>query len=152
MEPALSGRQPLIRVPCLVRPVHPWKDVRALSHLTRLLKDLRSDIVHTHSGKAGILGRLAARKAGIPVIIHHIHGPSFGPFQGKAANMLFLAAERHAGRATTHFICSAQAMATRYLEAGIGTPGIYTRIFSGFDLDPFLKAKNDSALRQKLGL
>ena len=61
LEPVLQGRQQLIRVPSLVRPIHPWKDIRALSHLTALLKELRSDIVHTHSGKAGILGRLAAR-------------------------------------------------------------------------------------------
>src|ERR1044071_2220667 len=86
MEDVLTGRQELIRVPSLVRPVHPWKDVRALLALTSLLRRLRSDIVHTHSGKAGILGRLAARKARIRVIIHHIHGPSFGPFQGSSAN------------------------------------------------------------------
>jgi glycosyltransferase involved in cell wall biosynthesis len=113
---------------------------------------MRSDIVHTHSGKAGILGRLAARRAGIPVIIHHIHGPSFGPFQGSAANAVFRAAERYAAHATTHFICSAQAMARRYQQAGIGNPEMYTRIFSGFKMEPFLEAKNDPALRQKLGL
>src|SRR4051812_6515820 len=118
MESALAGRQDLIRVPSLVRPVHPWKDVRALSALTALLRNLRSDLVHTHSGKAGILGRLAARRAGIPVIVHHIHGPSFGPFQSAPVNAIFRAAERYAARATTHFLCSAQAMARRYLEAG----------------------------------
>src|SRR5437016_4882339 len=122
LEGLLTGWQPLIRVPSLVRPVHPWKDCRALFHLSALLRELRPDIVHTHSGKAGILGRLAARRAGVPLIIHHIHGPSFGPFQGKAANAVFLAAERYAGRATAHFICSAQAMANRYLAAGIGRP------------------------------
>jgi hypothetical protein len=51
-------------------------------------------VVHTHSGKAGILGRLAAHKARVPLIIHSIHGPSFGPFQGRAANAVFTAAER----------------------------------------------------------
>src|SRR6476619_6982145 len=61
MEDALEGRQELIRVPSLVRPIHPWKDVRALFELTSLLCGMHSDIVHTHSGKAGILGRLAAQ-------------------------------------------------------------------------------------------
>lgn len=151
VESALAGRQELIRVPSLVRPVHPWNDIRALLALTSLLRHMRSDIVHTHSGKAGILGRLAARRAKIPVIIHHIHGPSFGPFQGAAANAAFKAAERFAGRTTTHFLCSAQAMTRQYLDAGIGRPEMYTRVFSGFSLNPYLDARNDPQLRRHLG-
>src|SRR5258706_10565594 len=67
-------------VPTLVRPIHPWKDTVALIQLGRLLRVRQPDVVHTHSGKAGVLGRLAARRAGVPVIVHHIHRPSFGPF------------------------------------------------------------------------
>src|SRR5262245_31061550 len=81
-----ASSETLSIVPDLVRPVHPWKDIRALSHLTRVLRQDLPDIVHTHSGKAGILGRLAAKRARVRVIIHHIHGPSFGPFQGSLAN------------------------------------------------------------------
>src|ERR1051325_5126366 len=73
-------------VPTLVRPINPWCDLVTLFHLTRILRDPRPDVVHTHSGKAGVLGRLAAQRAGVPVIVHHIHGPSFGPFQGTFAN------------------------------------------------------------------
>lgn len=139
-------------VPELVRPVHPLKDFIALRQLEKLLREQKPDLVHTHSGKAGILGRLAAKRAGVPVIIHHIHGPSFGPFQGALANLIFTAAEKRAARVTDHFFCSAQAMARRYLTAGIGTPEQYTRVFSGFDLEPFLNANNDPALRRQLGL
>ena len=139
-------------VPELVRPVHPLKDFLALRKLEKLLRDQKPDIVHTHSGKAGILGRLAAKRAGVPVIIHHIHGPSFGPFQGALANFIFTAAERRAGRVTDHFFCSASAMTKLYLAAGIGKPEMFTRIFSGFNLEPFLNATNDLALRKKLGL
>jgi glycosyltransferase involved in cell wall biosynthesis len=88
----------------------------------------------------------------VPVIIHHIHGPSFGPFQSAMANRLFTAAERYAGKVTTHFICSANAMTRLYLAAGIGTPEMYTRVFSGFDVKPFLAARNDPQLRAKLGI
>jgi glycosyltransferase involved in cell wall biosynthesis len=137
-------------VPTLVRPVHPLKDWLALQHLTRLLREQKPDVVHTHSGKAGILGRIAAARAGVPVIIHHIHGPSFGPFQGALANTIFTAAERHAARYTTHFVCSAAAMTQLYLAAGIGRPENYTRVFSGFKLDPFLQAPNDLQLRDQL--
>jgi len=139
-------------VPELVRPVHPLKDFIALRKLEKILREQSPDIVHTHSGKAGILGRLAAKRAGVPVIIHHIHGPSFGNFQGAAANFIFTAAERYAARVTDHFFCSAGAMTKLYLAAGIGKPEMFTRIFSGFDLQPFLNAQNDPALRQQLGL
>jgi glycosyltransferase involved in cell wall biosynthesis len=139
-------------VPELVRPVHPLKDLIACHKLANLLREQRPDLVHTHSGKAGILGRRAAKRAGVPVIIHHIHGPSFGNFQSAPANWLFTAAERSAGRVTDHFFCSADAMTRLYLAAGIGRPEMYTRIFSGFNLEPFLKTANDLALRRQLGL
>jgi hypothetical protein len=85
-------------VPELVRPVSPWQDCLAWKRLTKLFRSHRPDIVHTHSGKAGILGRLAAARAGVPIILHTIHGPSFGPFQSPLANSLFRAAERYAAR------------------------------------------------------
>jgi glycosyltransferase involved in cell wall biosynthesis len=140
------------RVPELVRPIHPLKDWLALRRLEKILREQKPDIVHTHSGKAGILGRLAAARAGVPVILHHIHGPSFGPFQGPATNWIFTVAERYAAGVTTHFVCSAQAMTRLYLAAGIGRPEMFTRIFSGFPVEPFANAANDPALRSQLGL
>ena len=137
-------------VPALVRPVH-IKDPLALRHLTRLLRQQQPDIVHTHSGKAGVLGRIAARRARVPVVLHHIHGPSFGPFQGWLPNLVFTAAERYAGKLTDHFLCSAEAMSKRYLEAGIGNPAMYTRVFSGFSVEQFVNSANDQALRTQLG-
>jgi glycosyltransferase involved in cell wall biosynthesis len=142
----------LTRVPELVRPVHPWNDWMAWRRLTDILRRTRPDIVHTHSGKAGILGRLAARRAGVPLVIHTIHGPSFGNFQNAAANFVFRAAEKRAARATTHFIVVADAMKVQYLAAGIGRPEQYTKIFSGFPLEPFLAAKSDPAVRARFGL
>src|SRR5712671_918159 len=139
-------------VSALVRPVHPWKDIRAWRDLTLLLRNQAPDIVHTHSGKAGVLGRLAARRAGVRVIVHHIHGPSFGPFQGPVANAVFLTAEKIAARTTTHFLCSANAMTRRYLAAGIGRPEMYTRILSGFRIEPFVEARNDLKVRAEFGL
>jgi glycosyltransferase involved in cell wall biosynthesis len=142
----------LTRLPALVRPIHPWRDLQAWRQLREIFRLTRPDIVHTHSGKAGILGRLAARSAGVPVIVHTIHGPSFGPFQGAPANALFSAAERKAGAVTTHYVSVADAMTRQYLAAGIGHPEQYTRIFSGFPLAPFLAAQNDLNLRQSLGI
>jgi glycosyltransferase involved in cell wall biosynthesis len=153
LESSLANHPGALAVtPHLIRPVHPWQDCLALHDLTRLLRERRSDIVHTHSSKAGVLGRLAAHRAGVPVIVHTIHGPSFGPFQGALANAVFTAAERHAARCTTHFVVVADAMKEQFLAAGIGRPDQFTRVFSGFPLDPFLNARNDVALRRRLGL
>ena len=142
----------LTTVPELVRPVHPLKDFIVLRKLEKILRKQKPQIVHTHSGKAGILGRLAARRAGVPIVIHHIHGPSFGNFQNAIANFIFTAAEKYAARVTDHFFCSANAMTRIHLAAGIGKPDMFTRIFSGFKLKPFLEAENDFALRKKLGI
>ena len=142
----------LTLLPNLVRPVHPWKDSLALLQLTRIFRHDRPHLVHTHSGKAGILGRLAAHRAGVPIIIHTIHGPSFGAFQSVLANQIFRTAERYAGRRTTHFVSVANAMTEQYLAAGIGRPEQFTCIRSGFALSPFLNPKNDSSCRASLGI
>jgi glycosyltransferase involved in cell wall biosynthesis len=153
LESLFAGCPPALTVvPELVRPVNPWLDCLAWKKLTELFRARRPDIVHTHSGKAGILGRLAAARAGVPIILHTIHGPSFGPFQGPLANSVFRAAERYAGRVTTHFVVVADALKRQYLNAGIGHPDQYTKIFSGFPLEPFLAATNDLQIRAKLGL
>jgi glycosyltransferase involved in cell wall biosynthesis len=120
--------------------------------IKRILRDFRPDVVHTHSGKAGILGRLAAARAGVPGIIHTIHGPSFGAFQGRLANTVFRAAERRAAKVTRQFVVVADAMKEQYLAAGIGQPNQYTRIFSGFTLEPYLAACNNPNFRAQLGL
>ncbi len=152
-EGSLESLDPqLLTLPSLVRPIHPYKDAVALRELVDIFRRTRPDIVHTHSGKAGILGRLAAARAGVPIIVHTIHGPSFGNFQNAIANALFRAAERRAGRVTTHFVTVADAMTEQYLAAGIGRREQYTKIFSGFNLAPYFSAANDPALRARLGI
>jgi hypothetical protein len=76
----------------------------------------------------------------VPIIVHTIHGPSFGQFQSGPANVFFRAAERLAARVTSHFVVVADAMKQQYLAAGIGRSEQYSRILSGFDLAPFFAA------------
>ena len=152
LESHVKSMPGFLPLPELVRPLHPWKDWIAVRKLEAIFHDTNPQIVHTHSGKAGILGRLAAARAKTPVIIHTIHGPSFGNFQSALPRILFRAAEKHAAKSTSHFIAVADAMAAQYLAAGIGTPEQYTTIFSGFDLNPFLNARNDPQLRARLGI
>ena len=142
----------LHNVPNLIRPVSPTSDFQAYQKLVDLFRTECPDIVHTHSGKAGILGRLAAKRARVPVIIHGIHGPSFGAFQGPVSNLIFTTAERLAGKMTSHFVSVADAMTQQYLRAGIGSKDDYSRVFSGFDLAPFSGSINSLSLRQELGL
>ncbi len=94
-------------VPRLVRPVRPWKDLGALFDLKRILLEEQPDLVHTHSSKAGILGRWAARLAGVPVTVHSIHGFGFNDHQPWPLRQAYVLAERAAARATTGFTADA---------------------------------------------
>jgi glycosyltransferase involved in cell wall biosynthesis len=153
LESAFAAKRELLTLlPSLIRPIHPWCDLLAWRRLVEIFRAAPPRIVHTHSGKAGILARLAARYARVPLIIHTVHGPSFGPFQGPVANLLLRAAERRAAKVTTHFVSVADAMTRQYVAAGVGRPDQFTRIFSGFALEPFLAARNDPEFRTRLGL
>ncbi len=144
LESDFKRRSEALRViPRIIRPIRPWTDLGGLIDLKQLFDRTRPTIVHTHSGKAGVLGRWAAHWARVPIIVHGVHGPSFGPFQGVVANASFRAAERSAGKVTHFFIAVAQAMIDQYLAAGIGRPELYQRVFSGFPLEPFVSARND---------
>src|SRR5881296_4746197 len=90
---ALGGVE-FYQVSSLVRQIRPWRDLRALAELTRLLKTLKPAIVHTHSSKAGILGRWAAWLAGVPIIIHTIHGYGISDFQRPIVRKVYVWLER----------------------------------------------------------
>jgi len=150
----VQSKVSLIRVKHLVRNVNPVADLLALRKLAFLLGRGRYEIVHTHSAKAGILGRLAAAMA-VPgaVVIHTVHGPSFYPYQPRLLRWLYTLAEKIAGYFTDYFICVGEVMKETYLKAGIGRPSRYRVIYSGFDLLPYQKDRGRRlALRQRLGI
>jgi glycosyltransferase involved in cell wall biosynthesis len=110
-------------------------------------------VVHTHSGKAGLLGRAAAWHERVPVIVHTVHGPSFGPFETPLRNRLYLAAERWAARRCHMMVSVCDAMTEQYLAAGVGRPDQYQTVYSGMDVDAFLnppRARDE--VRRELGL
>lgn len=152
LDRARSGGFRLEVVPELVRSVHPWSDWRAYRRLVRLLRNLRPDIVHTHSSKAGILGRFAAARVGLPVV-HTIHGASFHYGQSPLAYRTYLALERAAARRTDCFISVADDMSAEYVRAGIAPPDQFITVYSGFDVEPFLHPPRDRQdVRRELGL
>lgn len=139
-------------LPEMRRSLHPWRDAGCYFALKRMLKKYQPDIVHTHSSKAGILGRRAAVALGIPCV-HSIHGAAFHFGQPAVLQSLYRTAERLAEPWCQHFITVCDAMSQQYLAAGIGTPDKYTTIFSGMDVDTFLQpSRSRDVIRQELGI
>jgi glycosyltransferase involved in cell wall biosynthesis len=142
----------LIPIPSLVRPVALIRDARALWELYRLMRRERYDIVHTHNSKAGVVGRLAARLAGVPVIVHTAHTIVFAASTNQIVNWLYRTTERAIAPLTTKIITVSTLNTTVYLAAGIGTRDQYTTIYSGVETAKFLARPDRAACRAELGL
>jgi glycosyltransferase involved in cell wall biosynthesis len=139
-------------LPELGRSIRPWQDLLALRAIRRTLRSYQPEIVHTHSSKAGILGRLAAHQLKIPAV-HTIHGAAFHYGQNPLAWHAYRLAERAAAGWCQHLISVCNAMTAQYLAAGIGSPERYTTIYSGMDVDRFLNPQQSPAeIRRQLGL
>lgn len=135
------------------RSILPGKDVRTFRHLSRRLHELRPDVVHTHSSKAGILGRWAARRAGVPVVVHTIHGLAFTASTSALVNHAYRTLERVTAPISTRIVCVADAMRDQSLAAGIGRPEQYVTVYSGMKTTPFLEPPvSREDVRRRLGL
>jgi glycosyltransferase involved in cell wall biosynthesis len=142
-------------LPSLVRPIHPLKDVRALIELVRLMKRGRFDVVHTHSSKAGILGRVAARIAGVPIVVHTLHGLVFHEYQARWKNRLYIRLKRLCAPLCDVLIAVNQKTIDGAVAAGIGRPEQYVKVFSGIPLDPFLEIRGSmtpAQAKESLGI
>lgn len=140
-------------VPHLVRPVRPIADARAYRELKHLIDSIEPDVVHTHSSKAGILGRLAGWNAQCkPAVVHTIHGPPFLP--GKpVSNAIYTVAERFAAKRCDAIVSVADAMTRQFIERGIGTPSLYTTVRSGVDIEPYLASHpTRDEVRERYGI
>jgi len=142
----------LFPVESLVRPVAPVSDIRAFSSLRAALRSFAPDVVHTHSSKAGILGRLAARVEGVPSIVHTVHGFGFTPLQKAPLRVAFKTTERVLARCTDHFVTVSESDRRRGVEMGLFAAERVTVIRAGIDLEKFRVAGGGSAVRQRLGI
>jgi glycosyltransferase involved in cell wall biosynthesis len=136
----------------LVRPVAPVRDFRALAGLRQAFRSFDPHIVHTHSSKAGILGRLAARAERVPTVIHSIHGFGFTPLQPALLRGVFFAAEKLMSRWTDHFVAVSERNKVRGIELGLFGGDRVTVIRSGIELDRFREPGDGVATRQRLDL
>jgi glycosyltransferase involved in cell wall biosynthesis len=123
-------------LPELVRHVSIKDDMAAYKKLTKMFVELGADIVHTHTSKAGILGRLAARRAGVPAIVHGVHILPFSNV-GVAEKVTYLLAEHAVAPITDHFIHVSHGTHQAYRDARVGMRRPHSVVRSGMEIDRF---------------
>ncbi len=138
--------------PHLVRELNPVEDLRAYFSLKKYFAAEKFDVVHTHSSKAGIVGRFAARASGVPVVVHTVHGQAFHPYEEPWKNFMYKTAERLAARKSDRIFAVAQAMIDQCVAANVAGREKYKLVYSGMELENLLEAKPDCELRRKLGI
>ncbi len=140
-------------VPRLVRQLDPWSDLTAFLRLYAIIKRGDFDIVHTHTSKAGILGRWAAKLAGVKVIIHTPHGHIFYGYFGPVRNRLFIMLERFTAHITDRIITLTQRGKDEHVKFGISKADKFVSIYSGVELEKFINSNYDPAqARESLGI
>jgi glycosyltransferase involved in cell wall biosynthesis len=152
----------VIIVPKMIRAICPFYDTISYYQIKGYLKQLQPDIVHTHSAKAGILGRFAAHSIRNTHdalrntrIVHTIHGLAFHPYQNHLLNKFYIAVEKAAAKRTDFFFSVADAMTDQALAAGIGRPEQFTTVYSAIEEDGFLQPISEQlkrTFRQKYGI
>src|SRR5712691_6911849 len=126
-------------IPSFVREVRPIQDLLALVQLWRIFRRERPNIVHTHTAKAGILGRLAARLAGVPIIFHTYHGFGFNDFQRHIVKSFYIWLERITGRVTTQTVIVSYANANRAEKDRIGQKTSWILCRDAISVEEFLR-------------
>ncbi len=140
----------VLRSRFLERPINPVKDLCAFIELYRAIKKNKIAIVHTHSSKAGIVGRFAAWCAGVKVIMHTVHGWSFNEFQSPLVQNVYITLERMAGAISQRLIVSCLSDREKGLRYGIGSPERYVLIHYGIEYADFQRARLDAQSRRAL--
>jgi glycosyltransferase involved in cell wall biosynthesis len=158
-EGELLSRARAVGIPVhIVRPmcrrVSPGLDLLAAAELRRIFAETRPTIVQSHSSKAGVLTRWAAKRAGVPIIVHRIHGLAFHPFGGSVANAVFRSAERAVAAKADRLISVADCLTRTCLDAGIGRTEQYVTIPTGIETAPYLNTPPDlrARVRRELGI
>ncbi len=142
----------IIEVPSLIREMNPVKDYLAYRELKKIFTERKFDVVHTHSSKAGILGRAAAWNAEVPFVTHTVHGQAFHAYEKAWKNFLYITAERWAAKRCHKIYAVAQAMIDQCVKAKVAPREKYKVVYSGMEIDKFLNSKPEPELREKLGI
>jgi glycosyltransferase involved in cell wall biosynthesis len=142
----------LVVLPELVRQVAPATDLRAVRALTCELRRLAPDVVHTNSSKAGIIGRVAARRAGVPRVLHTVHGWPFHDHQSAPVRRVWQELERRTAPLVDRLVVVADADREKGLAVGIGRPEQYVIVRSGLELADYERPPlNAAEVRAEMG-
>ena len=136
----------------LIRSISPLSDFRAYRSLKHFLKEEQFDVVHTHSSKAGVIGRAAAWAAGIPFVCHTVHGQAFHRYEKPWKNFIYKFSERWAAKRCHKIYAVANAMIEQCIAAKIAEPEKYKVVYSGMELSDFINSEPDCELRKKLSI
>lgn len=143
----------LVEIPAMRRAILPLHDWRCYNQLRRLIRELKPDVVHTHSSKAGIVGRAAAWAENVPAVIHTIHGLPFHERQSRIVYHAYVTAERWAARRCHKLVGITQAMCDAFAEHRIGEAHQFSVIPSGVDIQAVTPAPGTrQRVREELGL
>lgn len=142
LERARERGVPLEIIPELRREIHPLRDLQSYRALKRTLARYRPEVVHTHSGKAGLLGRKAAYTLRVPAIVHTVHGAPFHPYQSRGAQAVLRTCEKHAANRCDALVSVADAMTDLMVDAGIAPRDKFTTVYSGMEVEPLLAAND----------
>ncbi|QDT08889.1 glycosyltransferase family 4 protein [Planctomycetes bacterium K23_9] len=148
-----AGELPVEVLPDLRRAIHPLHDWKAARAIRESIRRFKPDVVHTHSAKAGLIGRHIAWNEKVPAVIHTVHGAPFHPYQSALARQFFQRCETWASRRCHRLISVADAMTNQLVNAGVAKRKKFTTIYSGMDVQPFLDAnQHRGEVRSRLGI
>ena len=153
VERARNGGYEFLELPELIRAVNPWMDFRARRMLAMEFDRLKPDVVHTHSSKAGIVGRFAARDARVPHVVHTIHGMSFNRTQPGLIRKAYAWLEKLAARRSEALVSVADALSAQMVTAGVCRREKLSTVYSGMEIERFTPTQYDrAAIRREWGV
>jgi len=141
----------VLNIPSLCRPISPLRDLRAMFEVKRLCREHKIDILHTHSSKPGVVARIGGFLAGVPAIVHTIHGFSFHDFMPRWQRRMFIFIEQWMSRFTTTLLLYSHADRIRADEHGISAVRSVENFYYGIDYTPFRRKTNRVKIRRAFG-
>jgi len=152
LDQARAAGLEVIVEPALCAPIDPRRDASALRSLSALLSRRHFDVVHTHTAKAGALGRIAARRAGVPRVVHTYHGFPFHEFQSRLRRAAYITVERRLGRITDVVLCVGTGVAVEAVRRGLAPAERIRTIGVAVPDGPLLSPDTRDRARRALGI
>jgi glycosyltransferase involved in cell wall biosynthesis len=149
--PARAAGLRTVELPRMREVIAPLDDLATLLLLVRIMRRERFAIVHTHCAKAGLLGRIAARLAGIPIIVHTVHAFSFHPFMSPLRRWSYRFLERRVRRLAHQTFAVSPTVAREAVEERVASPGTVSVVPSAVELSE-IPSERDGSVRRELGL